>query len=170
MNPILVGEAIGLDKATVTRIMNELVGDNYIDSGLGMKMLLIRNEGLKYLRKFETETNPPSSINISVGDNSNFQFQNNSPNSKQIIHLKEQRNEDLLKLIQEINVGLDILKKHLCPNEIDNLKTETNYLESSLNKQVTDKSLLKTVTNNIFDILKAVPSNVIANIITNIIH
>jgi hypothetical protein len=170
MNPIEVGKTIGFDKVTVTRIMTELVQSRYVDSGLGMGMLLIRREGLNYLREMESEMNTSPSINIVLGDNSNFQFQSNSPNSNQVLQLKEQSTEDLFKLVQEIKEGLNILQKYLSPAEIEDLKTETSYLENTLKKQSPDKSLLKTVTNNVLDILKAVPSNVIANMITNIIQ
>lgn len=170
MNPIGVGETIGFDKGTVTRIMNELVQDRHVDSGLGMKMLLIRREGLNYLREIEKEIKSSPPINIVVGDNSNFQFQNNTHNSDQIIELRSQNTEDLLRFVQEINAGLNTLQKHLSNSEIETLKSETNYLESNLKKQSPDSSLIKIVSKNILDVLKAVPSNVIANLITNIIQ
>lgn len=170
MNPVGVGETIGFDKATVTRIMNELVQDKFVDSGLGMKMLLIRREGLNYLREIEKEVKSSPPINIVVGDNSNFQFQNNTHNSVQTIELKSQNTEDLLRFVKEINAGLNTLQKHLSNSEIETLKSETNYLENNLKKQSPDSSLIKAVSKNILDVLKAVPSNVIANLITNIIQ
>ncbi|MCW3085102.1 MAG: hypothetical protein JWP12_2468 [Bacteroidetes bacterium] len=167
MNPLELGASIGFDEAAVSRIMTELVQDRYVDSGLGMKILLIRKEGVNYLREIESEKNIPQPINVYVGNNSNLQFQNNSPHSSQTIELKNHDTESLLKLIEEIKSGLDTIQKYLTPDEIENLKIETNYLESNIKKQSPDKSLLNKVTTNILDILKAVPANVIANIITN---
>lgn len=64
---------------------------------------------------------------------------------------------------------MNVLQQYLTPQEAENLRTETNYLESTLNRQAPDKSLLKAVTNNILEIIKAVPANIIANVLTNML-
>ncbi|MGQ0829330.1 MAG: hypothetical protein ACT4ON_13160 [Bacteroidota bacterium] len=106
-------------------------------------------------------------INIAVGNNSNFQFQISTKDSVQTIDINGTSNEDLLRLVQKIKTGIDTLQEYLHPSDIETLKFETNYLENHLKKSTPDTSLLKAVTKNIWDILKAVPSNVIANLITN---
>jgi len=61
------------------------------------------------------------------------------------------------------------LKKYLSEDDANHLELETNYLESNLKKKSPDHSLLKSVVKNIGDILKSVPANVIANVLTTFI-
>lgn len=75
-----LGKSIGYGEATTSRIMNELVGDGYASSGLGMRILFVTKDGLNYLRQLETKTKEnSSSMNFSVGNNSNVNFINHSP-------------------------------------------------------------------------------------------
>jgi hypothetical protein len=77
--PRELGKSIGYDEATTSRIMNELVGDGYASSGLGMHILFVTKDGLNYLHQLETKTKENSSMNFSVGNNSNVNFINHSP-------------------------------------------------------------------------------------------
>ena len=49
INPIELGQALGLDRATVSRIVNELVQDGHVSATLGMKSMTVTREGLKQL-------------------------------------------------------------------------------------------------------------------------
>lgn len=166
INPREFGKSIGFDEATTTRVMTELVQDGYVLSGLGMHMLIVTQKGVNYLRYIEGEQNSTTSINVNVGNNSNFQFQHGTVNSQQQIEISNSSPEELKEFVQEIKDGLDELKKYLQPEEFENLKAETEYLDNNLQRPTPNKSILKTVTTNILDILKAVPANIIANIIT----
>lgn len=55
LDPIDFGKSIGFDKDATTRIMQELVDDGYVNSSIGMGMLIVTNEGLNYLRHIETK-------------------------------------------------------------------------------------------------------------------
>lgn len=59
VNPLALGEHLGLDRATVARIVNELVQDGHASSTLGMKALFVTREGTKQL---EGEAEPKSSV------------------------------------------------------------------------------------------------------------
>ncbi|MCD5969477.1 hypothetical protein, partial [Riemerella anatipestifer] len=51
-------------------------------------------------------------------------------------------------------------------NSKEDLGVEIQYLDKNLNRQNPKKELVKNIVSNIFDILKSVPANIIANIIT----
>jgi hypothetical protein len=55
LDPFIFGKSIGYDDNKTQRIMIELVDEGYVQSSLGMGMLLVTREGLKYLRKIEDE-------------------------------------------------------------------------------------------------------------------
>ena len=74
------------------------------------------------------------------------------------------------KILSGIRNGIEEFKKYLTPDKIEELNGEVNYLENNVKRKTPNKSIIGTVTENIWDILKAVPSNVIANIITNYIQ
>ena len=60
IDPIELGESIGLNEATTTRIMHELVEDGYVRSGIGMGILFVTQQGLNYLRHLELYSAPHS--------------------------------------------------------------------------------------------------------------
>ncbi|UOR00186.1 hypothetical protein MUN81_22225 (plasmid) [Hymenobacter sp. 5317J-9] len=49
INPVALGEHLGLDRSTVTRIVNELVQDGHATSTLGMKAMFVTRQGTKEL-------------------------------------------------------------------------------------------------------------------------
>lgn len=55
INPVELGKELGLDRSTVSRIVNELVQDGHISSTLGMKAMFVTREGT---RQLEGETKP----------------------------------------------------------------------------------------------------------------
>lgn len=55
LDPREFGNSIGFDETQTERIMVELVSDGYVQSSLGMGMLLVTRLGLDYLRKIEDE-------------------------------------------------------------------------------------------------------------------
>lgn len=73
LNPREFGKSIGFDESTTKRIMMELVDDGYVQSSIGMGMLLITRLGLEYLREIEDE---PLTAELQFGDNQNFDIQN----------------------------------------------------------------------------------------------
>jgi len=167
INPGELGASIGFEESTVRRIMNELVQEEYVTSGLGMRMLMVTQEGLNYLRRLEygTPTMPP--INVTVGDNSNFQFQNGTVHSSQAIDIRESSIEDFNKTLEDVRNGLAQFAEYLTREELKDLQAETDYLENNLQRTTPNRSKLKAIKDNIMEILKAVPANIIANAITN---
>lgn len=163
--PFEFGKHAGFDRETTKRIVNELVSDGYLTSTLGMGLIMITAEGVNYLRQIEGLNQGNRPIHINAGDHSNIQIQQNTAHSTQQIEIMSDP-EKLSQFIIEIRNGMDELKKYLSEEDADNLELETNYLESNLKRKSPDQSLLKSVTKNIGDILKAVPANVIANVLT----
>jgi hypothetical protein len=146
--------------------MQELINDDYVSSSLGMKMVMVKPEGLKYLTRLEMEENPQPAINFNVGNNSNVQFQHGTVGSSQKMEVNEFRNEQLTELVNEIRKSTDLLKQHIGSEGVKDLIAETDYLERTIKRQPENKSTIKMLTYNIVDIFKNVPSNIIANEIT----
>jgi hypothetical protein len=171
LNPIAFGRHIGFDEDTTKRIVNELVVEGLATSGLGMKILLITSQGLNYLQALSSNSseNQPS-INIKVGNNSNLQLQNASINSTQSIENNMLDKEYLEKMVLEIRKELKELAKYLTEAQVEELIAETNYLENNLKREIPKITILKTVSNNIGDILKAIPANILANILTSYVQ
>lgn len=159
------GEHFGYDKDTTKRIVNELVAEGYLTSTLGMKQIMITMDGVAYLRELESLVTATAPIHVNVGNNSIVQMQHSTSHSTQHAAINFDP-EKLSLLVTEIRSGLEELKKHLSLQDAEHLVAETDYLERSLSRQSTDPSLLNAVTRNIFEILKAVPANIMANIIT----
>ena len=59
INPVALGEHLGLDRTTVARIVNELVQDGHVSSTLGMKAMFVTREGT---RQLEGEAEPKSPV------------------------------------------------------------------------------------------------------------
>lgn len=165
INPIELGNSLGYSESTTKRIMNELVAENYVSSTLGMKSLLVTKYGLKYLREMDIDKNNIPKINLTVGNNSHVQFQQGNTGSSQT--MKIESNEELSRFVFEVRNNLDEIKQYLSQEQVDALVNDVNYLESNLNRATPNKTVLQTIKSNIWDILKSVPANVIANIITN---
>lgn len=166
--PFEFGEHAGFDWDTTKRVVNELVSDGYLTSTLGMGQIMITAEGVNYLRQIEGLNQTAAPIHINAGNYSNIQVQQNTVHSTQQIDIGSDP-EKLTQLIAEIRSGMDELKKYLSEDDANHLELETNYLESNLKKKSPDHSLLKSVVKNIGDILKSVPANVIANVLTTFI-
>lgn len=165
INPIELGKLLGYSESTTKRIMNELVAEGYVTSTLGMKSLLVTKYGLKYLREMDADKNDIPKINLTVGNNSNVQFQQGNTGSSQT--MKIESNEELSRLIFEVRSNLDEIKQYLSKEQADALVDDVNYLENNVNRATPNRTVLQTIKSNILDILKSVPANVIANIITN---
>lgn len=166
INPIDLGKELGFNETTTIRIMNELVADGYVRSSLGMGDLFVTMPGLKYLRALDTDSDVAPQINFSVGNNSNVQFQQGNTGSSQSMKISSNNKEELKRLALEIKANLEEIKKYLSPDQLTNLVAETDYLENNLNRATPNNSTLQLIKINILDILKSVPANIIANIIT----
>lgn len=115
INPRAFGESIGFNQIDTERIMNELVSDGYINSSLGMGMLIVSEEGLRFLQQLEGDKQ--ANININVGNNSTVQFQQGTINSKQTI-MKQSEKLDLIlrELYKNKNDGRYYSIGFICDN------------------------------------------------------
>ncbi len=104
-DPVEFGKLIGFDKNTTSRIVIELVDDQYATSGLGMKMFMITKYGVNYLRslhKPQRKPNTPFTINA---NQSTVQIQHATSNSNivsesQNVNIKN--GEQIQKILDEI--------------------------------------------------------------------
>jgi len=168
INPIELGKSIGYELDTTKRIVNELIQDGYLESTIGMGIIMVTHWGLMYLNDMElknTNTVIPN-FNINVGDNSNFQFQQGTTNSSQNIEIQASEKDDYKNFLKEIRDNITTIENYLKHDEKEDLHVEVEYLDKTLNKNNPKKELINTIISNITDILKSVPANVIANIIT----
>lgn len=142
-------------------------------ASLMMEWITEKNTVLKERKKeiaagIEKESPGSPAIHVTVGNNSNFQFQQGTTNSHQQITIKGNDMEQYKRLVEDIRAGYEEFKIHLSPKEASNLKTETEFLDFNLNKEKPDGSIVKSIGKSIGDILKSIPGNVVANWITNI--
>ncbi len=169
INPIEFGRSIDFDEDTTKRIMVECVSEGLVSSSLGLKMLLMTQKGVNYLRECEFDIQPSNPISVSVGDNSILQFQNNAFNSTQKIRTDSEHINLLETLIRDIKTQMEVIRAHLNPTQVEHLISDIDYLENNLKRPKKDFGILKTVTLNVLNVLKKVPSKVISDLITSYI-
>ncbi len=78
LDPREFGKSIGFDEIQTERIMMELVADGYVQSSLGMGMLMVTRLGLSYLTEIEDEPMTASLDNENISPKSNTKFMKQS--------------------------------------------------------------------------------------------
>ncbi len=168
LNPKDLGSVINFDEKKVSRIMIELVNKGFVQSSLGMLDLFITQSGLDYLRYLENPvlSKQESNINIQNISNSPILIQKDVNNSHQALQIVDYNKEDLKKLVQEVESKIEELSKHISMDEVDELKAEIEYLNTHLKAEAPKQNKLKKAMDEIKNILAAVPTSVIANILS----
>jgi hypothetical protein len=72
INPTELGNTLGLDRATVSRIVTELVQDNQVSSTLGMKSMMITREGVRQLEGEQEKPPVQQSFHFAQGSTSSI--------------------------------------------------------------------------------------------------
>lgn len=157
------------DLNTAKRILQELISDQLITSVLGMNKFAITDAGRRFLEQENNQvnTNSHTPIHFQVGNNSTVQFQSGTHQSVQRLEIHEVDTEVILTFLKEIKEGIDIIKQHISEENLGVLIADANYVESALQRPARDKSVVKSLLKGIVDIIKSVPGNVIANVITS---
>lgn len=157
------------DLDTTRRIVRELVSDQLATSILGMSKFAITDAGRRFLEQENNQVNSNSytPIHFQVGDNSTVQFQSGTHHSVQKLEIHEMDAEVILTFLKEIKEGIDIIKQHISEENLGVLIADVNYIENALLRPTKDKVVIKSLLRGIVDIIKSVPGNVIANIITS---
>jgi hypothetical protein len=78
LDPREFGKSIGFDEIHTERIMMELVADGYVQSSLGMGMLMVTRLGLSYLTEIEDEPMTASLDNENISTKSDTKFMKQS--------------------------------------------------------------------------------------------
>lgn len=112
LDPREFGKSIGFDETQTERIMMELVADGYVQSSLGMGMLLVTRLGLSYLTEIEDEPMTASIDNENISTNSNTKFMKQSEKLDLILReLYKYKNDGKYYSIgwicQTLNIPLD---------------------------------------------------------------
>ncbi len=163
LNPVEFGKSIGFNKQETTRIMIELVEDNYVTSSLGMGMLLITSHGVNYLRSLEFESNyGESKFNIEIGDHASVNIQQDTINSNII---SQSNNTSINQKFNEAQKTINEIKKVLSKNnEIEIQKAEEireclEEIENNVKNKTKPKFAIKSLielTSNISSISELV--------------
>ena len=164
IKPVEFGKTIGLDKSETSRIVNELVNENFGTSTLGMSSFYVTQMGLNFLFINEQD-NGGQSNSIIIGDNSQVQIQQNVTHSNQLLEISK-NSENIKQLLGEIRTGLSEIKKHLETDDFSNLKEDIDYLENQLSRNKPNESTIKSTFKSIQSVLKPVPSKVISSLIS----
>lgn len=113
LDPKVFGKSIGFDDTQTERIMMELIGDGYVQSSLGMGMLLVTRLGLEYLREIENEPLTASTDNDEITTtNSNSKFMKQSEKLDLILReLYKYKNDgkyySIRRICETLNIPLD---------------------------------------------------------------
>lgn len=167
VDPREYGESIGFDRGTTDRIINDLIADRLVTVTAGFRKLLLKPEARMFLEEIEmNQQRAQTGISVTVGNNSSVQFQQGNVNSNQRIYIEQQSNSDLKELVVEVRQGMDSFAEHLNNKKIEELKDEVDYLEKQLNKDEPNETMINTLVGSVWGILKAVPANVVASVIS----
>ncbi len=168
INPLVLGESIGFDKTKVIRIMNELFQKKHIFSTLQMQNLFITQTGIDFLRDIEKSVNinESGSINFSNVSASQILIQKDNVCSSQSFIVNDYKIDDLKKLVLEIENNFVEISNNLSAELKDEFEAEIQYLSKITKMQNPKQDKLSNSVNTIKTILKAVPSNIIANILS----
>jgi hypothetical protein len=110
---------------------------------------------------------PPTSHSVTNNFNLNSStllYQHGTINSNQTQNIETSTNKDILQLLADLKGSIDILKEHLNKQDIDALEACIQGAEENIDKQ---PRMTQIMLNGIVDIIKSVPSNIIANLLTN---
>jgi hypothetical protein len=105
-------------------------------------------------------------INLSVGNNSLVQIQHGHTMAPQYAQQTGMDPEQLRLWIEEIKNNYEALRKDLGTIEFKHLVEQTTHLEKELQKETGNPSARQIVVKTILDILKSIPANLIANMLT----
>lgn len=167
-DPILIGNEIGFDEITIERVVNELIEEGYLRGDIGLTVIAITRSGVEYLRTISESTKTePLGIHFNVGNNSNVQFQQGTNNSSQTLSIDGQDEQSILQAMSELKVNINELRNYLSEDDVETILNDSSYIIDNFTRKNVNRSIFDSMLNGIKDVLKAVPSSVIANIITN---
>ncbi|MBJ6118989.1 hypothetical protein JAO76_12345 [Pontibacter sp. BT310] len=111
LDPFEFGKSIGYDEAQTERIMLELVEDGYVQSSLGLGMLIVTKFGLKYLRDIEDEP-----LTATMEADANQRLDKINANNSQTPFMKQFEKLDLIlrELYKYKNDGKYYSIEHIC--------------------------------------------------------
>jgi hypothetical protein len=153
-DPIEFGKLIGFDENTTSRIVVELVGDQYATSGLGMKMFMITNYGVNYLRGLQrSNRNLDAPITINA-NKSTVQIQHSTSNSNIVNesqNLSIHNGDSIQKILNEIK---EQIKKDetVDPAKVSEILECVKEIEQGIKNRTQSRFALKSLIGLIGDI------------------
>lgn len=139
LNPRELGKHLGFDEDTTTRIMNDLVDEKLVESGLGMHMLLIQPKGRRYLEQLhgddDPRLNPPTVVNnnYNASGGSILQVATNSPNATQTANVGDQLAETRA-FAERVTAKLDEIQQLITAEQFVSLKADLEFLKEKLDE------------------------------------
>ena len=165
IDPFKLGLRLKIENELTRRIVGDLVREGFIKATIGFKSISVTKNGYDFLLNLldESSIKKTNEISISSINNSTITIQNNSANSTQTV--KTNLIEDDI-LVEEIFNALEELKKHLDEREFKILERDTSYLKTILKDEKPNQQIVASSKSAVKDILSAIPSNFIANILS----
>ncbi|GJM17214.1 MAG: hypothetical protein DHS20C13_25410 [Thermodesulfobacteriota bacterium] len=139
LNPREFGKSIGLTEQDTERIMIELVDDGYVQSSLGLGMLLITNAGLNYLRYIEDE--PEEADEEFIPDNT---YTSNEIKNNTFMKQSEKLDLILRELYKYKNDGKYYSIKWIC--QTLNIPLDSNLELNKLAHRLKNDGYIKTIS------------------------
>lgn len=172
INPMEIGNSLGFNETTTTRIVNELRQDNYIISPRDMKTLSITRAGVIHLAELHREKPSPTPghiVNISGITGSSINVQQAATNSSQVLrnttHTGIGRTE-LTALTQELKATLLEVQKHLSEHQADDYSTDVSQLEKQLTRPELDRGRIYHLLESLSKIFYTIEISIVGNLLT----
>lgn len=162
LNPRELGKHLGFDEDTTTRIMNDLVDEKLVESGLGMHMLLIQPKGRRYLEQLhgddDPRLNPPTVVNhtYNASGGSILQVANASPNATQTASVGDEIQE-ARTFAQQLSTALPEIEKVAPADQLAEIKDELEFLKKKLDSTTPSKSVVKTIKDELIKRVVGLP-------------
>ena len=153
LNPRELGKHLGFDEDTTSRIMNDLVDEKLVESGLGMHMLLIQPKGRRYLEQLhgddDPRRNPPTIVNQNnASGGSILQVATGSPNATQTANVGDVIQE-ARTFTDQLSAALPEIQKVAPADQFTEITDELEFLKKKLDSAAPNKSVVKTIKDEL---------------------
>lgn len=169
INPMEIGNSLGFNETTTTRIVTELRQDNHIVSSRDMRTLNVTRAGVVHLEELlreESSPTPSNTISLIGITDSNIILQQAATNSSQVQRTTTQTDigrTELTALAQELKATLSDVQRYLPEHQAEDYSTDVLQLEKQLTRSELDKGriyrILESLSNNFYTIPAAITAN-----------
>ncbi|MCK4496825.1 MAG: hypothetical protein KAU24_01415 [Candidatus Aenigmarchaeota archaeon] len=161
-----IGEELEFDRKNIHKIVQYLRGEGLIqDTGMGGE-IGITHWGIREMEEALSNPNEPTNyfppVNIiNVGHMVNSQIQQASPQSTQTIVIKENKYDELIKIVKELNKSIN--KLGIQPEQISELKFDIKTIESQIKSPNPKHRIISESLSSVRRILEGATATMIAS-------